>query len=536
MRRSFIYAATGAACLVATSCAASGGGGGQGADRAGGRAYAKGATFTMMIPGDLGDFDPYHNTLIKPLFKLAYDSLVHLRPDGKIVSGLAERWNDDATTATFTLRQGITCSDGTPLTASQVAEDLEYAGAAKNQSTLYGTQVPSAPFTATGEDATRTVKIEMKQPYGFIMRTIGMAPIICGKGLKDRKLLKTGSDGTGPFVLTSVIPGQSYTFTVRKGYAWGPDGATTNSPGTPAKVVLRVVPNETTAANLLLSGELNMAPIDGEDRKRLDAQGLEKTDVAGPGLWLWLNHLGGRPDADPRVRRALVQALDLAEVTKVWTGGVGKPSTGLVPSEPKACAGDTVAGALPKHDPAAAQALLDQAGWRGGADGIRTKDGKPLTLALHYRAEARFDKPTAELLAERWRAVGVRVQLTGDTSTKLIDVLTKTSSYDVYMLNFATTLPSSVVKYMSGPVPPNGTNYAGVRNSAYNALVAKALTLTVPAACTYWNQAEHALLGQVDIVPVTNQPLRYYLKNAKAPLFNGYDSPLPSSIRVLEPK
>ncbi len=530
MGRTLVFPAVVAVCLVAPSCA-----GRQDSGQAGG-AYAKNGTFTMMVPGDLGDFDPYHNTLIKPLFKLAYDSLVHLRPDGKIVSGLAERWTEDANNATFTLRSGITCSDGTPLSASQVAEDLNYAGDVNNKSTLYGTQVPSVPFKATGEDGARTVKIAMKQPYGFIMRTIGMAPIICGKGLKNPTLLKTGSDGTGPFVLTKVSAGQSYTFTVRKGYTWGPDGTTTNAPGTPAKVVLRVVPNESTAANLLLSGQLNMASIDGEDRKRLDALRLQKVDVAGPGLWLWLNHFGGRPAADGRVRQALVKALDLAEVAKVWTGGAGRPSTGLVPSEPKVCSGDTVAGQLPEHDLSAAEALLDQAGWRKGADGIRTKDGKPLTLALHYRAEARFDKPTAELLDQRWRAVGARVELTADTSTKLIDVLTKTRGFDVYMLPFSTTLPSSVVKYMSGPVPPKGTNYGDVQNDAYNRLVAKAVTLTGPAACTYWNQAEQALLGQVDIVPVTDQPLRYYLKNAKAPQFNGYDSPIPTSIRVLETK
>ncbi len=534
MRRPVLLSAALAAALVVTSCSG-GGDGGQGDGQAD-AAFASNATFTMAIPADLGDFDPYHNTLVKPLFKLAYDSLVHLRPDGEIVSGLAEKWSADASAATFTLKEGITCSDGTPLTARQVADDLTYAGDADNLSTLYGTQVPSVPYTATGDDAARTVKITMSEPYGFIVRTIGMAPIVCGKGLKDRAVFKTGSDGTGPFVLSSVVPGQSDTFTARQGYTWGPGGAGTTTPGTPAKLVLRVVPNESTAANLLLSGEVNMAAIDGEDRKRLDAQGLDKVDVPGPGLWLWPNQLGGRPAADKRVRQALVQALDLGEVVKVWTGSAGKPSTGLVPSEPKACGGDTVTGRLPKHDPAAAETLLDQAGWTKGADGNRTKAGKPLTLAVHYRAEAKFDKPAAELLAQRWRAVGAQVELVADTSTKLIEVLTKTMSYDVYLLPFGTTLPSSVVKYMSGPVPPAGTNYTGVKNSAYNELAAKAVTMTAPEACTYWNQAEQALLGEVDIIPVTNQPLRYYLKNTQPPQFNGYDSPIPSSIRALEPK
>jgi peptide/nickel transport system substrate-binding protein len=495
--------------------------------------YVKDGTFTLAISDDLGTFDPYQSNILKQYMKIAYDSMINMRPDGKLVSGLAEKWSATATTATFTLRGDITCSDGTPLTATQVAADLTYIADPKNKSSLYGSQVPATPFTATGDDTARTVTIDMKEPYGFILHTIGLAPIVCGKAMKDRAILKTGSDGTGPFVLTKVTAGQSYTFTRRDGYTWGPGGATTKTPGMPRTVVLRIISNETTAANLLLSGEVNATTIAGEDRHRLTARGLRKIPLAGSGAWLWFNHAPERTTADKRIRQALVAALDTTALVKVNTGGDGTPSQGLAALEPKACPGDTVTGRLPRHDPTAAATLLDQAGWTKNSDGIRTKNGKQLTIDLHYlSALSSFNKPTAELVAEQWKAIGVKTELTGDTLVTMNETMFKTAAFDIYMQGFGVFLPSAMSKYITGPTPPEGVNLAGIDNKTYNDLTAKAITKTPPEACTYWNQAEQALWQETNIAPIANRPTNYFLNKTQAQ-FMGYETPIPTSIRML---
>src|SRR5262245_19967189 len=102
--------------LVLSACGGSGGSAAPG----GPVHYATGGTFTMTVSYDLGAFDPYTGIVLGPSV-LAYDSLVNLRQDGRFVSGLAQKWTADVRSATFTLRPGVTCSDGTPLTASQVA-------------------------------------------------------------------------------------------------------------------------------------------------------------------------------------------------------------------------------------------------------------------------------------------------------------------------------------------------------------------------------------------------------------------------------
>ena len=56
-----------------------------------------------------------------------------MAPDGQVVSGLAEKWRVGATSASFTLRRGVTCSDGTNLTASGVARSLSRASDPRNR-------------------------------------------------------------------------------------------------------------------------------------------------------------------------------------------------------------------------------------------------------------------------------------------------------------------------------------------------------------------------------------------------------------------
>ncbi len=532
MRRRFSRQATLATALVvsliAGACSAGGG-----TDQAAGQTgrHVAGGTFTWAID-DRGVFDPYRNSNIEIYAKLAYDSLVNQRPDGTFVSGLADKWTVTADRATFTLRRGVTCSDGTPLTAGQIAADLTYLSDPKNKSYLYGLRVPTVPLTAAGDDAAGTVTVTLRKPFSFLLQTIGQVPIVCAKGMRDPELLRTASDGTGPFVLTEVVPGQRYTFAVRKDYTWGPAGASTSAPGTPASLVLSVVENEATKANLLQTGQVNMAVILGEDRQRLTAQGLTTVEAPSEGAWLWFNQQHARPGADQRVRQALVQALDLAEVVKVNTGGFGRAATGLVNTKTKPCPGDTVAGRLPAQDVAAAERLLDAAGWVKDASGTRSKGGRPLVLALHYWAGGgSTGAPTAELLSRRWGAIGVRVKVTADTTTAYTKVMFGTGDYDVYQSGFGLDLPSQMVNFLSGPVPPAGTNVAGIDNADYARLAATAATLPHPQACRYWDQAEQALYRAVNPVPIAVRSRPHFLRNAEAAAVG--IRIVPTSLRVL---
>lgn len=520
------------ASVVALTVSACGGTSQSGEDRTANQKLTEGKTFTMAIGTDPGALDPAM-TVLSVAFEIGrflYDSLINLDETGKPIAGLAEKWEATTTTASFTLRNGITCDDGTPLTASDVAANLNFVGDPANKSPVSGLTV--APGTkATADDAARTITLVSGAPDAFLLRNVGGLPIVCGKGVADRSTLAKGRNGTGMFTMTEVVPNDHYTLTRRKDYAWGPGDWKGDQQGLPEKVVYRVIPNNTTAANLLLSGELNAAKIIGQDQQRLRAQKLYHGDQVVPMGELFFNQAPGRAGGDQAVRRALVQALDLAQIGKVLTSGGGAPSQGMVTTEPKACVGDAVSGKLPAFDVAAAKSALETAGWKPGADGVRVKDGKRLALTAVYGTQlGPTMAPTAELMQQSWKAAGAEVTLKGVDSPGINQVLFDTGEWDISMAPLTLVLPSQIGPFVSGPKPPAGTNFAHIENARYASQAAEAAKLPGDSGCATWLAAETALLERLDVVPYINSVIPTFGSNAKFKI--NFGTIEPSSIRM----
>ena len=102
---------------------------------------------------------------------------------------------------------------------------------------------------------------------------------------------------------------------------------------------MRIIPNESTAANLLLSGEVDIATIAGADRQRVENEGYFVTEQRAIVGEFFFNHMEGLPTADVAVRQALMGAVDLQELMSVQTAGNGALATGLAETLPKACPG-----------------------------------------------------------------------------------------------------------------------------------------------------------------------------------------------------
>ncbi|MEV0971195.1 ABC transporter substrate-binding protein [Microtetraspora glauca] len=526
MRNTGAAAVLGALCLFAAAC------GGTAGTRSG--ETADGGTFTFAISSDPGVLDPAMGVLsvTNTVLSFAYDTLVHYGPDGKMLPGLAEKWDVTPDAVTFTLRKGVTCSDGSALTPADVAANVNHIADPATKSPVYGVLVPVG-MKAEADDAAGTVTLSTPKPFSFILESAPLMFVVCGKGLKDRSALAHGTSGSGPYKLVEAVPSDHYTFQVREDYVWGPGGATTKEPGQPAKVVLKVVPNEQTAANLLISGGLNGAIVYGADRARLEAlPGIGKMVLsAGNGQFFY--HQGDdRPAKDPAVRRALTQAIDLKELAGIASSGTGRPATGLV-LEPRPCQGDTVTGHVPAFDASAASAALDAAGWKAGPDGVRAKDGRKLTLRLLYATtKGAGVQAAAEYLAAAWKKAGVDVTLNGVIDTKLSESLNVTQDWDVVWLPIGVTLPSQLVGFLSGPAAPKGANFAHLANERYEKLVAEAVLKPGEEGCRLWLESESALFEAADLVPAVETTVLVATKNATFGLMAGLFSP--TSIRLTE--
>ncbi|MGV9778908.1 ABC transporter substrate-binding protein [Streptosporangium sp. NPDC003464] len=526
MRNTGAAAVLGALGLFATAC------GGAADPPSGGPAV--GGTFTFAISADPGVLDPAMGVLsvTNAVLSLAYDTLVQITPDGKIVSGLAEKWDVKPDSVTFTLRKDVTCSDGSKLTPADVAANVDHITDPATKSPVNGVLVPTG-MKAEADDAAGTVTLSTPKPFSFILESSTQLFVVCGKGVKDRSVVARATSGSGPYTLTEAVPSDHYTFQVRKDYVWGPDGATTKEPGLPAKIVMKVVPNEQTAANLLISGGLNGAAVLGADRARLEATpGITKI-IKGMGNGQFFYHQGDdRPGKDPAVRKALTQAVNLKELAGIATGGTGRPATGLV-MDPRPCQGDTVTGHVPAFDEAAAAAALDAAGWKTGADGIRAKDGRKLTLRLVYATtKGTGVEAAAEYLSAAWKKAGADVTLNGIIDAKLSETLNATQDWDVIWLPIGAPFPSQLVGFLSGPAAPKGANFAHLANTRYEKAVAEAVLKPGEEGCKLWREAESALFDNADLVPVVENTMMIAAKNAKFDVIGNMFLPL--SVRMTE--
>jgi peptide/nickel transport system substrate-binding protein len=510
-----LIAATIGLTVTATVLAACGGGGG-GGGKGGDAKVVDGGTFSMALAADPGNLDP-QSSVSSSLFsisQLAYDHLFNLDPKtGEVQAGLASKWTVDGTAVSATLKEGITCSDGAKLTATDVADNLNYIADPKNENQMLGTFLP-AGASATADDASRTVSLTLAEPAPFVLEGLASLPIVCAKGMKDRDSLAKTSDGTGPYELTEAAPGNQYTFAKRDGYAWGPDGATTDTKGLPDTVVMRIIENESTAANLLVSKELNGALVAGADQKRLDKAGLTTYDTAALAGEQWYNQTPGRPTDDPKVRLALTQALDFSKIRKVLTAGKGTAGTTFAALDPVACQGDSVSKALPKQDVAAAKKVLS---------------GVP-ELTMIYSGAGGSVSAAVELAVEQWKAAGVTVKATSLSSNAIDETIFGTKNWDVAWLAFNVSSPDQLVPFLSGAVAPDGTNFANIKNETYEAGIKKANTMPGQEGCDTWLAAESALVEESDVIPFANSVGKAYQAGAT------FDYPgqlVPTSIRML---
>jgi len=492
-----------------------------------------GGTFTMALVTDPGSISPYKATggTNRQIFAFSYDTLVARTPDGKVVPRLASSWQVTPDSVTYTLRKDVTCEDGTPLTASAVAADFNYIKDPKTLSAWVNLTVP-VPYTVSSDDAAATFTIKTAKPFGFLLEGAGSLPIVCPGGLSNPDSIEHDSNGTGPYKVTNYVPGESYTLEARDGYKWGPGGATNSEPGSPKTVKIVFVQNESTAANQLVSGQINAVQVTGPDRERLDAdKSLKRVDIPVIVGELNANEAAGRLLADEQVRLAAAGALDRTPIAKVGTNNQGAVATNMIVVKPVACPGDETTGALPDFNVDTAKKTLDSAGWTPGSDGIRQKDGKKLVLRLIYQIGAPQTVSAVELIAQQWKAVGIGAELKGLAQAAFLEALYTTHDFDIFYSGINVEFPFMMTTFYGGaPTDKGSRNAGGIANKEFESLSEQALAVGGAQGCALWKQAHQSLLKRADVVPISVGNRPFYTR--KATLETVGLHAVPTSIRL----
>ncbi len=497
--------------------------------------FASGGTFTLLAADDPGSLNPFQNiqTPGVSMFKYLYSYLLSIDSTGKLVPELATSWTVDGGTVTFKLKNGVTCSDGTPVTATTIADNFNYAKDPANKAVQIGIIFPNTNFTATPDDATNTLTVKFDTPYGFVLQALSLFPIVCGAGLKDPTTLTAKSSGSGPFVLTKAVTGTEYDFDKRAGYSWGPSGATNDAPGVPDKIVEKIVGSQSTAANLLISKSANAAQINGPDGARLAGSSFKSVDSVVGGISMLFNESPGRPTADIAVRKALTMVLDIAQVSATVTQGISNVAGKSLTPAQTACDDTAAVSSIPTGDETAAENVLTQAGWVAGSDGIRAKDGKQLAITASYLTTTAGDAPAMDLIVTAWKKLGAKVTQQPLDNAGVNTAMFSSGNYDVMpLIELAVPFQSILIGWLSGPNPPNGINTAHISTPAYTDNANKAIQTPGDAGCALWTAAAKGLYEHADIIPISVMPAKYFMQKATFDLWIGRVNP--TSIRLLK--
>lgn len=314
------------------------------------------------------------------------DSLVWLNEDGTFSPWLAKEWDvsDDGLTYTFKLRDDVTFHDGEKFTAASVKANFDRIIDPKTESAQAASMLGGEWYAGAEVIDEYTVAVSFTQPYAPFL-SAASTPLL---GFYSTKALEAGTAklkvggpdiniGTGPFVLSEYTPNQEIVYTRNDDYAWGPQGQKA-----PAIETLRVslVLEPSVRTGMLNSdeaqvvSELPPSAVSSVD----DTATIDVNPYPGLPYSLYLNEKYGIL-SDQKVREAISIGIDIdTAVETIFDGQFDRAWSVLGPTSPGY---DASLEGTWKFDPDAADALLDEAGWKErDADGYRTKDGKRLSI------------------------------------------------------------------------------------------------------------------------------------------------------------
>lgn len=290
-----------------------------------------------------------------------YEPLLRLGPDFTVRPGLAERWEPvDATTWRFHLRPGVRFHDGRPFGADDVvwSWSREFLPTAVTRTLTGVRKVDDLTVDFALNAPNLRLPEQLVHPEG---------PIVPRNGHSDDQ----PPVGTGPFRVVEYVPRQRVVVERFDGY-WGEKAAAD-------RLTFVFMPDPAERAEAVEQGDVDVAALPAFQAVTPPVRVVR----APPGLvhQLVFNPAGAPPSdltAEAAVRRAVALALDRPRYVAEVLGGHGEAGRWLSP--PAVLGGAAGSVAPPTHAPAMARAVLDEAGWRPGADGVRARGGRRLTL------------------------------------------------------------------------------------------------------------------------------------------------------------
>ncbi|MFK4483760.1 ABC transporter substrate-binding protein [Curtobacterium sp. AB7] len=437
--------------------------------------------------------------------------------DGEPTPELATKWttSDDGKTLTFTLRDDVTFTDGTPFDAAAVVANIEHVqDPATASSTGYLALQSISKATATDD---HTVTLSLSRPDSALLESFSQPWV----GMESPKALEreqaTNCEspvGTGPFEITGWKHGDRVTLTKNSDY-WG-----TTKPRL-SGITWRFLPDSTSRYAALQSGQVDV--IDNAQPDQLKAASskgsIRDLDAPRPGasnrLELNSGHGVFRDDA---VRQAFIAGADIDPGLQSLFLGTAKRSYSVLSSaEPLAYSEKSRFD----YSPSKAKQLLDDAGWKVGSDGIRVKDGKQLTVTFPVSTNQSVpaERSLFQQIQASEKAVGFKVVLDELDLSSWYAALAA-NEYDVVSAPYTKVGPDVLrILYDSASIEPAPSGYfanlAQLDDPALDTLLERAArTSDSDERADLYEQAQKTILASDTVLPLYDQQNHFLVRSA----------------------
>ena len=527
MKKRFIVAALAIAGAMALSgCGGSKSGGAKSGDTTQTAAGKK--ILTIQLGPDVESIDPALNSAVDGAnyILFAFDNLLKMDKDGKVVPGLAEKYevSDDQLTWTFHLRDGLKWSDGSALTADDFVYSwqrlVDPSVAAPYAQTVLGMVEgyddaigrPDADGNTTVDPDPTKLKVEAPDDKTLIVHMAKPTPYFdklaafVSLSPVKKDVVEANPDGwsidpktyisTGPFKLTGWEPGSYLMFEKNENY-WDADSIKLDG----IKCLLMQDQNATFSA--YESGDaLMIKDVPTQEITTLKNRSDFHID---PILGTYYLDLNTTLDEfkDPKVREALSLALDRKYISETITAGTYTPASGFVSEGVTDWNGtawqdnitdksayiniDDHAGNLAK-----AKELLKEAGYENGVG---------LPEMVYSTNDASYHKKIAEYLQQAWGELGLKVQV-NIVEWKSFTPQRRSGNYQIardgWVMDYND--PSNILELA---LTGNGNNNAKYSNPEFDALMSKAATEKDPQTrFGYLHQAEDFIMKDTAMVPL----------------------------------
>lgn len=419
-----------------------------------------------------------------------HDPMVLIDENYELQPFLAESWEiaEDGMSYTFNLREGIKFHDGSDFTAEDVKYTFEFYANVENGSTI-ASNFKGMDSIETPDDY--TVVINMAEPNAAFMVNAATSWIVPSDYHAEvgEDTYRTAPIGTGPFKVAEWVPAEYTLLEVNEDYFLGRASIDFLRQETVPEPSVRAIALETSDAHYATW------PLLVEDSQRLRDSGEGYTVFSTPAnsvkhFPLNNNHpvLGEKV-----VRQAMMHALDRQRIIDdLWNGEAVVADTNLTPAAPYFTAGLKSY----EYDPEKAAAMLDEAGWTMGDDGIREKDGQKLSFTCTTITGDQARRPIAELAQQLFKEVGIDMQLEEAPVASILEAMRK-GEMDCSLFNW--TYGSAIDPDASSTLRSDGANnFSQFKNERVDELLDAGLVETNAAArSTYYDEIQQIIVEEV---------------------------------------